>query len=463
MLVDGMVDVSGGLVFTVAAGFLLGSADADAARRAADPADRRGADDQGARRADQASTAPPTARPRRRSPGSSATSWPRRRPSRSTTPPTPCSPGCRGSSTTAGETAVRDRVLDEGVMAFSQGSADVGLGLVLLVSAGALAIGTFDVGTLALFVAYLGWLSFLPRMVGRMLARRKQAGIAVDRMRQLVAGRDAANTVRAAGAADRAPPARRAAGRTTARTRVPLQRARGRAACRPATRAARASTTSRSRCGRGEFVVLTGPVGSGKSTLLRAVLGLAWQADVAGEVRWNGEVLADRGRVPRAAERGVPAPGAAARVGLGARQRRARPRRPGRPGPGAARWPPIDDDIARAARRPGHADRSAWPAPVGRPAPAAGDGAGARPRSRAGRARRPVAAPSTSRPSCSCGPTWPRPASRSSPSPTAPSPSSAPTRSSASTTAACRASDDSSLAAQRARNSEEPSRRRGPR
>ena len=60
-------------------------------------------------------------------------------------------------------------------MAFSQGAADVGLGLVLLVSAGALASGAFDVGTLALFVAYLGWLSFLPRMVGRVLARRKQA------------------------------------------------------------------------------------------------------------------------------------------------------------------------------------------------------------------------------------------------------------------------------------------------
>ena len=41
-------------------------------------------------------------------------------------------------------------------MAFSQGAADVGLGLVLLVSAGALASGAFDVGTLALFVAYLG-------------------------------------------------------------------------------------------------------------------------------------------------------------------------------------------------------------------------------------------------------------------------------------------------------------------
>ena len=45
---------------------------------------------------------------------------------------------------------------------------------------------------------------------------------------------------------------------------------------------------------RGEFVVITGPVGSGKTTLLRALLGLAWQADVTGTVRWNGDEVADR-------------------------------------------------------------------------------------------------------------------------------------------------------------------------
>ena len=59
-------------------------------------------------------------------------------------------------------TAVRDRVLEEGVMAFSQGAADIGLGLVLLVSAGAIASGSFDLGTLALFTAYLGWLASCP-------------------------------------------------------------------------------------------------------------------------------------------------------------------------------------------------------------------------------------------------------------------------------------------------------------
>jgi ATP-binding cassette, subfamily B, bacterial len=45
---------------------------------------------------------------------------------------------------------------------------------------------------------------------------------------------------------------------------------------------------------RGEFVVVTGPVGAGKSTLLRALLGLAWQAEVVGSVRWNGVEIDDR-------------------------------------------------------------------------------------------------------------------------------------------------------------------------
>ena len=91
---------------------------------------------------------------------------------------------------------MRDRVLSEGVFAFSHGAADVGFGLVLIVSASAIADGSFTVGTLALFAAYLGWLSFLPRMVGRLLARRKQAGVAFERMRMLVAETDVNNTVR---------------------------------------------------------------------------------------------------------------------------------------------------------------------------------------------------------------------------------------------------------------------------
>ncbi|NND75194.1 MAG: ABC transporter ATP-binding protein [Ilumatobacter sp.] len=191
-------------------------------------------------------------------------------------------------------TAVRDRVLDESVQAFSQGAADVGLGLVLLVSAGALASGAFDVGRLALFVAYLGWLSFLPRMVGRLLARRKQSAVAYDRMRGLVADREVENAVRPRslpiGPADV-----RVRPDVLRRPRVPLDRldvvdltvwypGSERPAVGPSSFSVR----------RGEFVVVTGEVGSGKSTLLRAMLGLAWQADVTGLVRWNGAEIDDR-------------------------------------------------------------------------------------------------------------------------------------------------------------------------
>ncbi|MEA3183653.1 MAG: ATP-binding cassette, subfamily bacterial [Ilumatobacteraceae bacterium] len=190
-------------------------------------------------------------------------------------------------------TAVRDRVLDESVWAFSQGAADVGLGLVLLSAAGAMAAGRFSVGELAVFSAYLGWLSFLPRMVGRMLARRKQVSVAFERMSRLVAGTDVSNTVtrRDLPIGLRQQRLRPEAPRPE---RVPLEvlDVRRLSAVYPSGSGVHdISFTVR----RGSFTVITGPIGSGKSTLLRALLGLAHQAEVSGDVKWNGETLMDRG------------------------------------------------------------------------------------------------------------------------------------------------------------------------
>jgi ATP-binding cassette subfamily B protein len=189
-------------------------------------------------------------------------------------------------------TAVRDRVLDEGVQAFSAGAADVGLGLVLLVSASGIASGSFDLGTLALFVAYLGWLAFFPKMLGRVLSRRKQVAVSFDRMRRLVADEEVDNTVRRRDLpidpgddGERPDPDRP--------RRIALDRlvVRGLSASYSGSRVVDDVSFE---ILRGQFVVVTGPVGSGKSTLLRALLGLAWQADVSGTVSWNGEVLGDR-------------------------------------------------------------------------------------------------------------------------------------------------------------------------
>jgi ATP-binding cassette subfamily B protein len=291
VFLDGLIDLSGGIAFTVVAAFVLGGTDAAAAAVLILPLlavafvtkllDSRIKE---YRSADRVATAGVTSFV-----GDTMAAATTVKVNRATEPVL-----ARLGRLVAirRETAVRDMVLEESVMAFSRGAADFGLGLVLLVSAGALASGQFDVGQLALFVTYLGWLSFLPRMVGRVLARRKQAAVAFNRMRQLVAETEARNTV-----LPRDLPIE------------PWQRGERPGHVRPPRVALErlevVGLSARYGSGagvgpvsftveRGQFVVLTGPIGSGKSTLLRAVLGLSSQAELDGEVRWNGTPIPDR-------------------------------------------------------------------------------------------------------------------------------------------------------------------------
>ncbi|MDO8364458.1 MAG: ABC transporter ATP-binding protein [Actinomycetota bacterium] len=291
MFIDGLVDVSAGVVFTVFAAFVLGSIDSSAAAillvplagvalatRALDSrikryraTDREAAGAVSGFLGDVMASAT-TIKVNGAAPNTLAR--------------------LHGLVDKRRHTAVRDRVLEEGVQAFAQGAADVGLGFVLLVTAGGLAAGTFDVGKLAVFAAYLGWLSFLPRMVGRVLARRKQAGVAFERMSRLVAGNDATNTVL---------PRELPVGRREHRPRIPAQRPHRVPLSELEVRHLTAAHATGGgvhdvsfRLHRGSFTVLTGPIGSGKSTLLRALLGLADCAELTGEVLWNGEPVHDR-------------------------------------------------------------------------------------------------------------------------------------------------------------------------
>jgi ATP-binding cassette subfamily B protein len=291
VFIDGLIDLTGGIAFTIVAAFVLGGADAAAAAVLILPLgavavvtkllDSR---IKAYRSADRAATAAMTGLI-----GDTMAAATTVKVNRATDPVLARLARLVGLRR---ETSVRDRVLEEGVMAFSHGAADFGLGLVILVSAGALASGAFDVGQLALFVSYLGWLSFLPRMVGRVLARRKQAAVAFDRMRHVVAGADARNTVLARDLPielrqrGQRPPDRRPPRVPLARLEVVGLSARydSGAGVGPATFTIE----------RGQFVVITGPIGSGKSTLLRAVLGISSRAEVTGDVLWNGEPIPDR-------------------------------------------------------------------------------------------------------------------------------------------------------------------------
>lgn len=290
-LIDGLVDVSAGTIFTVLAGFVLGSIDPRAAAVLALPLTLVAV---GTRMLD---TRIKRYRSADREAATAVSGFVGDVMAAATTVKVnhaaePALAHLTSLVDRRRHTAVRDRVLDEGVQAFGQGAADVGLGLVLLVSAGALASGAFDVGSLAVFSAYLGWLSFLPRMVGRVLARRKQAGVAFDRMRGLVADTDVRNLV-----TERELPI----GDGEANPRLTPQRPRRQPLELLEVRGFSATYATGGgvrdvsfELRRGSFTIITGPIGSGKTTLLRALLGLASDATITGDVLWNGQPVADR-------------------------------------------------------------------------------------------------------------------------------------------------------------------------
>jgi ATP-binding cassette subfamily B protein len=143
--------------------------------------------------------------------------------------------------------------------------------------------GDFTVGDLALFTAYAGWLTALPRTIGSILARMPQAAVSAGRLTELMGpGEDLPHDGgvwfhREYPAA--IPPARH----------DPLRVLR-----------ARGLTTSYGlhgvdlEIGRGSFTVITGAVGAGKTTLVRALLGL--EPLTAGTICWNGVPVTDPGR-----------------------------------------------------------------------------------------------------------------------------------------------------------------------
>jgi ATP-binding cassette subfamily B protein len=169
-------------------------------------------------------------------------------------------------------------------------SIEVSIGLVLLLAAPAMRRGDFSVGDFALFTSYIGWLTMLPRFLGRMLYRVPQGAVATERLTRLMARHETAHHLsQVSGVWFRSEPPPVAVPERDDPLRVLEVSGLTVRHCDGGHGVADVGL----RLERGSFTVITGAVGAGKTTLVRGLLGLLPAA--AGTIRWNGSVVEDPG------------------------------------------------------------------------------------------------------------------------------------------------------------------------
>ncbi len=199
------------------------------------------------------------------------------------------------------QTVLRDHLVESGINALRSGIVNLGTGVVLLLAARAMRGGTFTVGDFALFVTYLGQLTYFPEEIARVLTEYKLAGVSMDRLTGLLGGAPRATLV------DRvphflgrrmniAPPIERpgplinsGTHATDGSSSAALLVAEG-ATCALAG-SDRGIHEVSLKIRRGSFTVVTGRIGSGKTLLLESMIGL--RPMQAGQLYWNGERVID--------------------------------------------------------------------------------------------------------------------------------------------------------------------------
>jgi len=185
--------------------------------------------------------------------------------------------------------ALKDQLLTALLDSFNVNTVNIGIGLILILSARSMQSGSFTVGDFALFTTYIGWVAALPRWIGRLLTRMKQVGVSIERMHSLLSGAPDGRLVEHSPTyLHSALPALPSTDKTAAHRLARLE-THGLTYRFPDT--GRGIADIDLRIERGSFTVITGRIGSGKTTLLRTLLGLLPRD--AGEICWNGELIDD--------------------------------------------------------------------------------------------------------------------------------------------------------------------------
>jgi ATP-binding cassette subfamily B protein len=184
---------------------------------------------------------------------------------------------------------LKDRLFTELLESVFRNTVNLGTGVILLLAAQAMRDGSFTIGDFALFVYYLGFVTEFTGGMGMFGAWYKQVGVSFGRLVTLLQGAPPETLVQHKPVSVRGPLPDVPYVPKTGAHRLEALEVSGLTYKYPDS--GRGIEGVNLRLERGSFTVVTGRVGSGKTTLLRALLGLLPRD--AGEVRWNGAIVAD--------------------------------------------------------------------------------------------------------------------------------------------------------------------------
>lgn len=195
---------------------------------------------------------------------------------------------------TRAEAARSDQVGTQLAQTLGGITANAGLGLALVLIAPAMSRGELTTGDIGLFTTYATAVASLPRITARWSTFQRQGDVSAARLGRLMPEHDPDRASAATPTFLRdGPPPLPVVTPTLPRVRTGRDHL-----DRLEVHDLRVHLDETDQLagvdldiGRGQFVVITGPVGSGKSVLLRALLGLVPRT--AGTITWNGDEIRD--------------------------------------------------------------------------------------------------------------------------------------------------------------------------
>lgn len=184
--------------------------------------------------------------------------------------------------------ALADVLLTELIRSINTNLVNIGIGMVLILSASKLKDGSFTVGDLALFIQLLPRVTNVLTFVGDMMAQHRRTKVATDRIEALLVDAPLGTAVKAdplelegsLPGLDLDQPAYQ-----------PLESLEVRKLSFQYPGAENGIHEVSFGLRKGDFVVITGRIGAGKTTLLRVLQGLLPKQ--SGEILWNGEAVTD--------------------------------------------------------------------------------------------------------------------------------------------------------------------------